>query len=66
MDPVTGWSTLAGLLSLLGGLVGWLKYRRTKREKLGQAIADDLGSAIKRAESGNEPPLRLRVDKKDP
>lgn len=64
MDPVTGtWATIGAALSLLVSVAGWLRYKRSKREKLGQAVADDLKRAIDTAERSNDPPLKLRVDK---
>lgn len=59
MDP-TGMGTTATIgafLSLLLGFVGWLKYKRSKREKIAQSQADELAESIKRANTGNEPPL---------
>jgi len=64
MDPATGWAAVGGAISLLVSIAGWLKYKRTKREKLQQAMADDLKRAIDLAERGNDPPLKLRVDKR--
>ena len=64
MDPTTGWAALGGLISLLTALAGYLKYRRGKREKLGQAEADELKKSMDRATTGNDPPLSgLRLDK---
>ena len=64
MDPTTGWAALGGLISLAVSIAGWMKYRRGKREKLGQAEADELKRSMDAAVTGNEPPLKLRVDKK--
>lgn len=65
MDPTTGWAALGGLISLGVSLAGWLRYKRGKREKLGQAETDELKRAMDAATTGNEPPLKLRVDDKD-
>lgn len=63
MDPATGWAAVGGAISLLVSLAGWLRYKRGKREKLGQAEADELKRSMDAAVTGNEPPLKLRVDK---
>lgn len=68
MDPtgIGTSATIGGIVSLLVAFAAWLKYRRSKRERLGQAQADELKSGIERADSGNDPPLKLRVDKRGP
>jgi hypothetical protein len=67
MDPTgLGASAAIGtLLSLAAGVMGYMKYKRGKREKLGQAEADELKRSMDAAGTGNDPPIiGLRVDKK--
>lgn len=67
MDP-TGMSASAaigGLITIGLAVVAWMKQRRTKREKIAQAEADELGKALVRADSGNDPPLKLRLGKEE-
>ena len=64
MDPATGWAAVGGVVSIIATILGYLKYRRGKNEKLGQAEADELKKSMDRATTGNDPPLTgLRLDK---
>ena len=62
MEPM-GWGTALGaLLSMILGVMGYLRYKRGKREKLGQAEADALNVSMDRADQLRDAPLKLRVD----
>ena len=65
MDP-TGMGASAALgtiLTIAAGVIAYMRYKRGKREKLAQEEADALKRGIERADTGNDPPLKLRLDK---
>lgn len=65
MDPTgVGASAAIGtILTIIAGVMAYLRHKRGKREKLAQAEADELKRSMDAAVTGDEPPLKLRVDK---
>jgi|CXWL01.1.fsa_nt_gi hypothetical protein len=64
---MTASAALGTILTIIAGVMAYLRHKRGKREKLGQAEADALKVAMDRATTSDEPPLTgLRVDDKKP
>ena len=64
MEPISWGTIIGGVLTLLVGVAGYLRYKRGKREKLGQEEADNLKAQMDRADQLRDPALKLRVDDK--
>lgn len=62
---MTASAALGTILTIIAGVMAYMRHKRGKREKLGQAEADELTRSMDAAVTGNDPPLvGLRVDKK--
>ena len=63
MDPMTWGAAIGGLLTLLLALVGFLKHKRLKRERLAQSEVDALKAQLDHPTVEPDPAKRLYVGK---
>ena len=63
MDPASALAAFTALLTVIGGIIGFVQYRRGKREKLQRAQSDQFRNSIDHPVAEPDPDKRLYIDK---
>lgn len=63
MDPLSWGTAIGGLITVVAAVIGFLRYRRGKREKLVQAEVDELKDQLAHPHTEPDPAKRLFMGK---
>ena len=63
MDPISWGAIITALVTIFGTVMGWLKYRREKRDRVAQSEVDDLKAQMEHRTVEPDPARRLYLGK---